>query len=166
MLRAHWSEKNPPGAPTPSVTSQEIKVWTLWKPSEKEAEVGVWWGYIRGGGYKFRDVKARRQCPFLLMVKVEWRQSRGLSSKEGKMWTVLNMQWRWEFERLDWILNFVFGWLRSGGKFRLGGLHVKFLVRNLGTSWVQTGSRWPVAGPLGCLPTSAHQSGVQTHESK
>jgi hypothetical protein len=55
------------------------------KPTEKEAEVGVWRGYFRGGGYKFSAVKARRQCPFVLLVKVEWRESRGLSSKEGKV---------------------------------------------------------------------------------
>jgi len=42
------------------------------------------------------------------------------------MWTVLNMQLRRVFGHLGWILSFVFGWLHSGGKFGLGGLHEKF----------------------------------------
>jgi hypothetical protein len=53
---------------------------------EKEAEIeGVWRGYIRGGGYKLAAVKAGRQCPFVLLVKVEWRQTGGLDIKEDKV---------------------------------------------------------------------------------
>ena len=67
--------------------------------------------------------------------------------------TVLNVQWRRVFECLDWVLNFVFGWMRSGDKFRLGGLREKLLLQNF------------VNRTVGFLLTSTQQSGVQTHES-